>query len=197
MILTPLPTPDLRVRADQYTERSSGLHLSHITQDILVGMDPEKYGDKDDSDQKWMNFIMGLIFERVLAMAWLDRERAVRPELIRPGEVTLDGVTGTPDAYDCLIGQPEEYKCTKKSSRQDIRDRKFWIYWVQLKAYAKMLGCTSGALWVLFINGNNSKNFDDPDASYQIKGWQANWTQLEIDENWMMLINHARRRGWL
>lgn len=202
MILTPMQPLDLTIRADQYSERSDGLHLSRVTHDILCGLDPERYDDREGGPN-WMNFIMGLVFERVLEMAWLDRESQVRPELIRPGEVHLDGIIGTPDAYDTLLGRPEEAKCTKKSCRQPITDNKFWHYWVQLKAYCKMLGCTEGVLWVLFINGNYNRTekladgSHDPESGYIIKGWEAKWTQLEIDENWAMLWRHAQRRGWI
>lgn len=197
MVPTLLPPPDIVSRVGQYTERTVGLHLSQITNDILVSLDPDRYGR--DGDAKWMNFMAGLLFERVIEMAWLDREvkGGHRPGLIRPGEVKLDGIIGTPDAYDTVSGRPEEYKCTKKSCRQDITDRKFWIYWVQLKAYARMTGSHSGALWVLFVNGNNSHDDSDPDSGYVIRGWEDEWTDLQLDENWMMLTRHARRRGWL
>jgi len=204
MAPTLLPPLDIRSRAQQYTERTEGLHLSQITGDILIGMDPKKYGRDEVDDGKWMNFLIGLIFERALELAWLDKELdGFRPGLIRPGEITwtdpISGkkIYGTPDAFDTVLGRPEEYKCTKKSSRQDILDPKFWHYWVQLKAYAYMLGVNSGVLWVMFINGNYSKDFEDPEASYTIKGWEDTWTDLQLQENWAMLVNHARRRGWL
>lgn len=163
--------------------------------------DPDKYG-KDRNGTKWMNFIMGLVFERALELAWLDREvgSSFRPGLIRPGEIEKDGITGTPDAYDFIAGEPEEFKCTKKSCRQEITDKKFWIYWVQLKAYAHMMGCSSGVLRVLFINGNYNRGDDadnDPESGYIIKSWRAEWTELELVENWSMLLKHAMRRGWL
>ncbi len=202
----PLPPLDIRSRAGQYTERSAGLHLSQITGDILLTLDPEKYRTKEGPDEgKWMNFLTGLIFERALELAWLDKEFEgnFRPGLIRPGEFKLDGVIGTPDAFDTdyhvlgEVGRPEEYKCTKNSCRQDVTDRKFWMYWVQLKAYAKMMGVHSGALWILFINGNYSRDDSDPEAGYVIKGWEDTWTDLELDENWNMILRHARKRGWL
>lgn len=198
MKITILPPLDLEVRANQYTERSGGLHLSQITQDIMVTSDPDRYG-QDQGGAKWMNFIMGLVFERALERAWLDRELtgSYRPGLIRPGEVTKDGITGTPDAYDFIAGEPEEFKCTKKSCRQDITDKKFWLYWIQLKAYAYMLGCNSGVLRVIFINGNYSHDDNDPESGYVMRSWRAEWTQLELDETWFMLVSHARRRGWL
>ena len=61
-----LPPIDIRSRAMQYTERSEGLHLSQITGDILIGMDPKKYGREDEDDGMWMNFLLGLIYERAL-----------------------------------------------------------------------------------------------------------------------------------
>lgn len=196
MILTELKPPDLTALTTQYTERTEGLHLSRITHDILCNIDPKRYTEREGGPN-YMNFLMGLMYERALEMAWMDMERRTRPGLIRPGELMLDGIIGTPDAYDTYVGVPEEYKCTKKSIRQPITDRKFMHYWWQLKAYAKMMGVTSGHLWVLFINGDYSKDYDDPKASYTIKGWRADWSQLEIDENWDFIVKHAVRRGWL
>src|SRR5258707_417323 len=115
MHIIDLPPPDLAARANQYVARTDGLHLSHVTQDILATMDPAKYGETSRDDAKWGNFLAGLIWEGVLEIAWVDREAQIRSELIRPGEVTVDGIIGTPDAYDTAIGQPEEYKATKKS----------------------------------------------------------------------------------
>lgn len=197
-IITALTPPDMSVRADQYSDRTDGLHLSRITHDLLCSIDPNRFGEREGGPN-WMNFWMGLVFERALEMAWLDKEIADghRPGLIRPGEVSEQGVIGTPDAYDTIAGRPEEYKCTKMSCRQDISHPKFWHYWVQLKAYAYMLGCDSGALWILFVNGNYSRDDADPESGYIIKGWEAKWTMLELAENWSMLTGHARRRGWL
>lgn len=197
-----LPPMDIAVRARQYTERTEGLHLSHITNDILIGLDPDRYGERlgeTATNQKWMNFLAGLLFERSLELAWLDKEitGGYRPELIRPGEVRRDGVIGTPDAYDTRLGRPEEYKCTKKTLRDAITHRKFWIYWVQLKAYAYMVGANSGALWILFINGNYSFKEEDPDSGYIIRGWEDHWTPVQLEENWAMLMGHARKRGWV
>ena len=199
MLLTPLPPLDIRSRAGQYTERTAGLHVSQIIGDLLVSMDPDTYGKNDANEGKWMNFLAGLVFERALELAWLDKEIEDnhRPELVRPGEVERDGILGTPDAFDTRLGRPEEYKCTKKSCRQEITDPKFWHYFVQLKAYVYMLGCNSGVLWVLFVNGNYSNDDNDPESSYVIKGWEMEWTDLELEENWTMLVNHARLRGWL
>lgn len=194
----PLPPIDIRSRSQQYTERTDTLHLSQITNDILITGDPDRY-DREVDNGKWMNFLVGLIFERAIELAWMDKEIEgnYRPGLIRPGEVVLDGITGTPDAYDTTPGRPLEFKCTKKSCRQDILDKKFWMYWVQLKAYAKMLGVNSGELHILHIMGNWSRDEGDPESGYVIKSWEDEWTDLELDENWAMLRKHAMRRGWL
>lgn len=193
-----LPPLDLRSRVDQYTERTPGLHLSQIITDIMVGLEPDKYGPKDDPHgKKWANFYMGLLFERVLEEAWVGREATYRPELIRPGEIERDGIIGTPDSFDTLLGRPEEFKFTKKSVRQGITHNKFWVYWVQLMAYAYMLGVNSGVLRVCFVNGNYTRDDNDPDSGYVIRSWEDHWSELQLQENWDMLRAHARNRGWL
>lgn len=202
-----LPPIDIRSRSQQYTERSEGLHLSDITGYILLNIDRDKYGSDDEG--KWMNFLLGLIYERALELAWLDKEIEgnYREGLIRPGEFRRDGIIGTPDAFDAsysvfsplvgrhLYGRPEEFKCTKKTLRTPITDRKFWIYWVQLKAYAYMMDCNSGVLRILHINGNYSYDDNDPNAGYVIQSWEDTWTDLELQENWMMLLKNAVRMG--
>lgn len=188
-----MPPLDITSRSHQYTERSDGLHLSRIYGDLLHRIDSERYGGPPN----FANFYAGLIFERALELAWMDKERLFRPGLIRPGEVTKDGIIGTPDAYDCIKGRPEEYKFTKKSCRQDISDPKYWHYWVQLKAYAYMLGCNGGALYICHVNGNYSRDDNDPDSGYTFRAWEDEWTDLQLEENWAMLIGHARRNGWL
>jgi hypothetical protein len=190
MQLIKLPAPDLQIRAtDQYVERSPTLHLSDILHDLLRRKGPKRFG----GEANWGNFYAGLIFERLLEDAWINREMGVRPELIRPGEVSLNGITGTPDAFDTLVGCPEEYKFTKLSCRQHILDIKFWHYLVQLKAYCKITGTTTGTLWVCHVMGNWSHDDADPLSGYVFNGWRFNWDQLEIDENWQMLVGHGRR----
>lgn len=195
-----LPPLDILPRATQYAERTPGLHLSQITGDILYTMDPDRYGDDENMEGAHMNWLVGLLFERAVELAWADREHELDggAGMVRPGEVgPVDGIIGTPDAVRLIPQRPAEFKCTKKSCRQPITDKKFWHYWVQLKAYAYMMGMNSGELHILHVNGNYSHDDNDPDAGYQIRSWEDTWTNIELEENWMMLRNHAVRRGWL
>lgn len=197
-----LPPFDLRSRSQQYTERTpdsaDGVHFSTIMNDILMRKDPARYSDEGRHDNvRYMNFMMGLILERALELAWLDREMEVRPELIRPGELRLDGIIITPDALDTALGRPEEYKLTKKSCRQPPTDDKFWQYWTQLMCQCKVVGSLTGVLRVCHINGNYSRDDSDPDSGYVIKSWAWTWTQLQIDERWAMIVGHGIRYGFL
>lgn len=204
-----LPPFDLRSRSQQYTERTldtpGWVHFSTIMNDILQRKDPERYSDEGRPDNiKYMNWMMGLVLERALELAWLDREMEIRPELIRPGElrypVVEDGSSGiiiTPDAFDTKLGRPEEYKFTKKTCRTPITDDKFWHYWTQLMCQCKVAGCLTGVLRVLFVNGNNSRDPLDPDSGYVIRSWAWTWTQLQIDERWAMIVGHGIRYGFL
>src|SRR4051812_12973667 len=106
-----LPPLDIITRSTQYVERSPGLHLSQITGDILVTMDPDRY-DRTENEGAHMNWLVGLLFERAVELAWVDREHEVEPDFIRPGEVgPVDGILGTPDAYRISRGRPAEFKC--------------------------------------------------------------------------------------
>lgn len=193
-----LPPLDLSARCNQYTPRTPGLHQSKILHKVLELWDKDRFGPKE-GEPAYANFMMGLIFEQALENAWVDRERMVRPELIRPGEIVKDGIIVTPDGYDIEHGRPEEYKFTKMSCRQPITDRKFWHYWIQLKAQAYVTGSNEGVLWLCHVNGNWSKDFrNDPESGYVIRGWWDRWTDLELQENWANIyLRNALRWGWL
>lgn len=205
MQLTQLPPLDLVVRSQQYTERTEGVHFSQILGDILSTLDPETYGVEAD----YGNFFAGLVWERALELAWLDKEKESRPELIRPGEIKLDGIIITPDMYNTGCewtrgrGCPVEAKFTKKSARQGIESTKFWQYWIQLKCQAYATGSECGELWVMFVNGNYNRSgkladgSHDPLSGYVPLGWLAEFSDIEKEEAWSMVINHGKRRGLL
>lgn len=125
------------------------------------------------------------LWETALTAAF--RERA--PLTIRPGEVELDGVIGSPDGINFSDYSLEEYKCTWKSVK--TTPDQIWKWMVQTKGYCKMLDMTRVLFRVLYVMG------DYKHSGPIYREFWLEFSQEEIDMNWEMLINHAVRKGWL
>jgi hypothetical protein len=111
---------------------------------------------------------------------------------VRPGEFTKDGITGSPDLIDLQEWAVVDSKCTWRSSRKLERlEKYFWTWLVQLKGYCAMVGTQDAYLWIFFVNGNWK-----PPAP-EIRAIHLKFSQHEINENWSMIKNHARKRGWM
>jgi len=148
-------------------------------------IDPEAY-DLEQDPGDVVRVRIGSVLERALESALLS----LFPTIIRPGEFCLDGVYGTPDGFD-LAQSPVrlmEYKCTWKSGRQPITDKKFRAWIMQIMGYLKMTGLVSATLIVFFVNGEYEKGkFGEP----LLKAWDLTFSSFEIDENWERLLRHA------
>lgn len=197
MLVTPLPTVTLRdlvsVNPDSVT-RSPGLHVTDIISDIMAKIDPKRYGgERDTTDaENWQE--AGFLWESILTDA-LRSKIAYSETRLRPGELTKDGIVGSPDAV--AIDDPttlvvEEYKCTWKSSRDfDLLDKRFLYWLLQLRAYCYLAETFHARLFVFHINGDYTR-FVPHVAAYAIT-----FTRTDLVENWTMLVNTARARGWL
>jgi hypothetical protein len=163
--------------------RSPGLHLSAIISDLMMDLDPKKYGGEMD----WNRVESGVTFERLLEKALMARN----PSLIRPGEYERDGIACSPDGYSRADHTIEEYKFTWKSSKYPITDDRFWSWLVQIKGYCYVIGTTHARLRVLFVNGNYSS------FTPVLKSWALEFTPEELSDNWAMLLNHAKHKGLL
>jgi len=117
---------------------------------------------------------------------WLATQEADRGLIFHPGEYTLDGMTGEPDAVEddgksgIIV---HEFKITWKS----LRTFDDWFWLTQIKAYCKMVGTRRAVLSVMFING------DYKPPSPVFKRWECEFTELELEENWDMLLRHGRK----
>ena len=158
------------------------LHLSTIYTDIekkLFG------GPRETNNPLWAQ--TGFLWERALADAF-QREH---PYIIRPGEVELDGIVGSPDGIDLKDNILEEYKCTWLSTK-NASPGQVWKWITQTKGYCKMLGLKECRFRIWYINGDYGKNFGP-----QYKEFLAQYTQSELDENWDMITSHAKDMKWL
>lgn len=162
------------------TPRTAGLHLSDVIHDIATtsGIDHYKRGNGTN-----LRMEMGFLWEDVLSLALKDR----LPN--RLGEIRKDGILMSPDGLNVEEWELCEYKCTWKSSRSDPLDN--WRWCTQILGYHSGLGTNVCNLKVLYING------DYRDSGPQFFQYRLYATDPEIEENWQMIINHARSRGWI
>lgn len=110
---------------------------------------------------------------------------------IRPGEIEIDGIIGSPDLWNVRNNKVADTKATYKSARKlENMEKFFWEWLMQIKGYAWMMGVLEAELFVFCVNGDYK-----PPAprAYKI---DMKFSVHELRENWQMLKNHARMRGW-
>lgn len=181
---------------DSGVPRSNTLHLSTIMTDIGDRLFNTGYGD---SPIQKPQAEFGFVWEELLSMAFAERNRGEC--ILRPGEVILDGITGSPDGINVAKWELEEYKATRKSASRDVAESWYWM--TQIKSYIHMINGKRGesgggggrmcscVLRVLYINGD----YKPPSPKYV--AYRLVFSQLELGENWDMIRNHAESRGWI
>ena len=191
--------PDcLRSQADEEgLTRSGGLHLTPIIRAIEQVIRPR---DEWVTEEELSFFgAGGFLWERVFSSVMADA--STTGDLVRPGELTLDGITGSPD----LIYIPEmigiETKMTWKSSRKldtssapaimESLDKHFWAHKIQCMSYARMFGINDYQLHYFFVAGN----WRPPVPC--VKAVHMEFTDRELNDNWSMITRFAISRGWL
>lgn len=187
MQILPLPDTIDSLTFEASPERTPGLHLSQILKSICAELDPKRFSGGPLDFNK---IETGFTFERVLETAFQSR----RENIFRPGEIELDGVLMSPDGLDASDPAGlvlEEFKCTWMSDREAPHSTKFWHWLAQMKAYCYALGTTRARLRALFVNGN----YKNSGPTYHV--WDVRFTETELDENWRMVVGHARMKGWL
>lgn len=157
------------------------IHRLHLS-DIYGDLEKELFPIKNTGNRLWAE--VGFLFEEALSFAFRNRLGK------RIGEIELDGVVCSPDGIDFENWILEEYKATWKSSRRCPTEN--WRWMIQLKGYLKVMHMTQAKMRILYLNGNYRDKFGP-----QYKEFTLDFTQSEIDVNWSMLINHAKRKGWL
>ncbi len=164
--------------ARQTTNRSTNrLHVSEIYSDL----ENELFPPRNTNNRYFAE--VGFLFEDALSNAFAERLAD------RIGEVELDNIVCSPDGVDWNSWILEEYKCTWKSSKLHPRDH--WRWMVQIKSYCKVLHMNQAKMRILYLNGNYRG------SGPQYKEFMFTFTQDEIDINWQMLLNHAKRKGML
>ena len=126
----------------------------------------------------------GFLWEDVIGHVLGEKHAAVRP-----GEITLDGVMGSPDGVTVVEGENgeeelalEEYKFTWKSCKNGIGHD--WYYMTQCQAYMKLVDVTLCRFRVLYVMGDY-KGSGPKYVEYLVRAAQS-----DVDANWRMLLNH-------
>ena len=160
--------------------RSPGIHLTNITNDIYYTVLHGK--DNRTDNQIWGE--VGFIWEELLTMAF--REKLAN----RPGEIMLEGVAMSPDGMDWENWVVHEYKVTWRSSAKLPVDDERWM--MQAKGYCKGLGAKTVVMKILYLMGDYRENREPVYKVYEIV-----FSPQELEENWQMVMAHAKWRGWL
>lgn len=181
--------------------RPRGLHLSQIRDALVRATFPDLYGnsgdpatDPDAARLMATRMEAGEGFEELLETALLERhERHADVTGLRPEPIQLDGIWMSADRV-VLEGDAfviEEHKATWYSARQGIRHRKFWGWWVQLAAYCWGWETTRGRFRIFFVNDDYSAYCP------RVRRYDITFPPEVLQQNWAMLVGHARRKGWL
>lgn len=176
--------------------RTSGLHLSSIVREIerdILGPDKRPEMAPDQLVRLQAHFEAGLLWEQAYETAMRVRYTEGRPWVKRQWQVTVDGVSMTPDALDTREGVVEEYKWTRVSLATVLRegfDKKWPGYMIQLKAYCRACQTAKGKLIVYFVNG--SYKWGTPEGDPCVKCWLFTFTRQELEENWLLVLNKKR-----
>lgn len=176
--------------------RSSGLHMSTIYNSLYQSLEPKRY--KKGSEPDPLRLEAGLAFESFLEEAL--RARLTTTGSGRPGEfVTDEGIAFSPDLIlfngTTRVG---EIKLTWMSSREMPTEptnglpAKFDKYICQMQAYCHALRTRDARLIGFFVNGDYRHPYTP-----QLRAWDLEFTQYELEENWRTLIAHARAEGLL
>lgn len=169
--------------------RTPGLHVSEVIQSMLRDLDGKRYGS-DDTDQdkarRAIYFEEGFAFERVMEQAFAAR----RIDILRPGELEMDGILLSPDGVSLDDGADDEIKYTRKSMPDTPLGPKFWGWMTQFKAYCRALETDRVRVRGLFVNGDY-KHGKVPDY----RAWEIRFTKQEIEQNWGAILRHAEEKG--
>ena len=206
MIVTPVDHGFEDVLGVSTSPRSPGLHMSEIYGDLYQDMEPTRYVRGAPMDP--LRLEAGLIFEQMLEEGLKRRLQASGGG--RPGEFVESehGIIYSPDLIlfngETRLG---EIKLTWLSNSEMPREvannlpQKFDKYLTQMKAYCRCLETPYARLMALFVNGGyeflrkNKAERKPPAPAFG--AWDLTFTKRELDENWSMLINHAKFKGML
>lgn len=188
MIVRPVPIGIDLLATDLV--RSPGVHASQIYGDMFKHLDPKRY-DYGDKPPNSLLLALGTAWEKHLEYL-LTKNGLVHVE--RPEEfLSPEGIAYSPDLiFFNGVTRLGEIKYTSMSATDmpteetNTLPAKLDKYLVQMKLYAHWLGLRHGWLAILF----NHKPWE-PD----MRVFDLEWNERELQENHQMILNHARHMG--
>jgi hypothetical protein len=176
MVITSTPlTFDIRRPDLAGPARSAGMHVSDLLHYMGVRMGHLKESDPQDTIQGHKDALEAyqagtdghspLLLKIALGLAWEDwympQAKAYSNAVFEyhPGELWLDGVSGSPDALEYAGGRVVVHECKLTWDHGSTAVESKWLWLSQIRAYCHMLERTSGytaldaRLHVLNVNG--------------------------------------------
>jgi len=169
--------------------RSPGLHVSKIIYTELEEQGQSRVNSTFNNSDLEAFRALGFLWERIIVDVIKRQERRLGTMIPSP-ELCMDNVYMTPD-YSLVkkLVKTEEYKCTTKSARMQIEEKPEWL--TQIQCYCRGLGTLEANLRVLHLRG-----YINPPIP-KVKQYHLSFTQSELDETWLRLLNFAKAKGWL
>lgn len=191
--------------------RSPGVHMSDLYNSLYERLEPKRFNH--DTPMPMDKMEIGMVWEEIIEREFRKRVGVAEGTAWRPGEfVTPEGIAYSPDLLiangTTRLGEikatwmscrnvPISKEQAEAAGRPDLAnklatfDDKFSKWFTQIKAYLYHLKLTEARLIVLFLNGNYKPPSPVPLA------WDLAFTQRELDEEWAMLVNHAKAEGMI
>lgn len=169
--------------------RSPGCHLTDVIKSVMEesGISRTVSGAGWAPTQLNLAAEVGFMWEEILSRAMKERLP------VRLDEVMVDGIAMSPDGveWDEESGSMvlSEYKAVWHSVRRSPADNFKWMS--QIMGYCLGVGTRIVKMYILYLNG------DWKGSGPIYKGFRIEFSEMEIRENWMMLTNHARNKGWI
>lgn len=170
---------ELVLSSEQSATRSPGVHISTIIRYMKEQLERQGSWPSDELENSSQ---IGRVWETYLARA-LGEAAQDQYRYVRPGELEMDGIVGSPDGLDCEDPAIIEFKATWVSSSRPIAERRRDYLW-QIKSYCHMAGIPVARLYVLYVNGNYKPPMP------QVKGYQYEFSTGELRENWNMILRN-------
>ena len=177
------------LQGDPLHDRPKGVHLSTIIHYLYEKIEKPKAKDgQDDLTAKNLKMGFGIAWENVLS--WAIGRVYPTHQIVYPGYHTADGIIMNPDRFDYEKDRLEEWKCTWYSMRRASDPGKFrdffWWWIMQAQAYCRVLKTKQVLFRVMFINADYAPPRPQP------KQWLLEFSQRELDDNWMKVQRYGR-----
>lgn len=159
-------------------ERSEGMHLSDILQDLYIRLEKPKHREGESSEALWS---AGLAWEEIMSWAWSQVFPDQPDRIIHLGEFEKDGIILTPDRVDTMWPGLVEMKATWKwVSKWPISECWYWLK--QAECYCYALGFDQCRFFVLYLS--------DVIRGIPPKCWEVKFTAGEMQRTWDMVLQH-------